>query len=388
MFRKRFVFLAACIGMLLFGIALITLGSVIPDLREKLGINDVSAGILFSILPFGIFSGSLLFGPIVDRYGYRILLAVSCLLLFAGFEGIAYSPSRNLIRFFVLLVGFSGGMINGATNAVVADISDKDKGANLSLLGAFFGIGALGMPLVLGLLKSHFNFEVIVASVGIITLAAGIFFLFIKFPPPKQTQGFPLIHSMNLIKDNVLILIASFLFFQSSFEGIINNWTTTYIIDLFKVKQGNALYALSSFVTGMAVMRLITGIIFRTISEKKLLFISLGLVLLGLTCLRTGNVFYMAVISLFILGAGLACGFPVMLGFTGNRFKELSGTAFSLVLSIGLLGNMLINYGMGLIARNFGIRHLTTVAFVELAALAILAAIIIKKVKSSIAETR
>jgi MFS transporter, FHS family, glucose/mannose:H+ symporter len=388
MFRKRFVFLAACIGMLLFGIALITLGSVIPDLREKLGINDVSAGILFSILPFGIFSGSLLFGPIVDRYGYRILLAVSCLLLFAGFEGIAYSPSRNLIRFFVLLVGFSGGMINGATNAVVADISDKDKGANLSLLGAFFGIGALGMPLVLGLLKSNFNFEVIVASVGIITLAAGIFFLFIKFPPPKQTQGFPLIHSMNLIKDNVLILIASFLFFQSSFEGIINNWTTTYIIDLFKVKQGNALYALSSFVTGMAVMRLITGIIFRTISEKKLLFISLGLVLLGLTCLRTGNVFYMAVISLFILGAGLACGFPVMLGFTGNRFKELSGTAFSLVLSIGLLGNMLINYGMGLIARNFGIRHLTTVAFVELAALAILAAIIIKKVKSSIAETR
>jgi MFS family permease len=90
----------------------------------------------------------------------------------------------------------------------------------------------------------------------------------------------------------------------------------------------------------------------------------------------------MAVISLFIIGAGLASGFPVMLGFTGNRFKELSGTAFSLVLSIGLLGNMLINYGMGLIAKSYGIRHLTTVAFVELVALSALAIIIVRKESS------
>lgn len=382
MYKKRLVFWAACTGMLLFGIGLITLGSIIPDLREKLKLDDVSSGMLFSILPFGILAGSLLFGPIVDRYGYRILLAVSCLLLFTGFEGIAYAPSQSLIRIFVFLVGFSGGVINGATNTLVADISDKDKGANLSLLGAFFGLGALGMPLILGLLKNRFNFEMIVASVGIITVVAGIFFLFIKFPPPKQTQGFPLTHSLKFLKDDVLILIAFFLFFQSSFEGIINNWTTTFINDQFTVKQSSALYALSSYVTGMTIMRLITGSILRAVSEKKLLFVSFVLVLPGLILLRAGNGFNMAVISLFIMGAGLAGGFPIMLGLTGNRFKELSGTAFSVVLSIGLLGNMLINYGMGLIAKNFGIRHLTTVAFMELVALAILSIIIVSKAKS------
>ncbi len=382
MYKRKIVFGAACLGMLLFGIAMITLGSVVPDLREKLKLDDESAGMLFSILPFGILAGSLLFGPIVDRYGYGILLTLSCLLLFAGFEGIAYAPSQNLIRIFVLLVGFSGGIVNGATNAVVSDISDKDKGANLSLLGVFFGIGALCMPLVLGLLKNLFNFEVIVASIGLITLAAGILFLFIKFPPPKQNQRFPLAHNLKLLKDNVLIMIAFFLFFQSSFEGIINNWTTTYIIEKFAVKQSNALYALTSFVAGMAVMRLISGSLFRNISEKKLLFISYALILPGLICLRTGNVFYMAVISLFILGAGLAGGFPIMLGFTGNRFKELSGTAFSLVLSFGLMGNMIVNYAMGLIAKNYGIRNLTTVAFLEFAALATLAIIIINKLKT------
>jgi FHS family glucose/mannose:H+ symporter-like MFS transporter len=381
MFNRKIIFGAACLGMLLFGIALITLGAVVPDLREKLKLDDISAGMLFSILPFGILAGSLLFGPIADRYGYRVLLALSCLLLFAGFEGIAFAPTKNLLIVFVLLVGFSGGVVNGATNAVVSDISDEGKGANLSLLGVFFGIGALGMPLVLGLLRNLVNFEVILASVGILTLAAGMIYLFIKFPPPKQAGGFALAHSVNLLKDNVLILIAFFLFFQSSFEGIINNWTTTYIIERFSVRPENALYALTSFVSGMAVMRLITGSLLRNISEKKLLIFSYLLILPGLICLSSINLFYIAVISLFILGAGLAGGFPIMLGFTGDRFRELSGTAFSLVLSFGLLGNMLINYGMGIIAENYGIRNLTTVAFAEFAALAALAVIIVRKIK-------
>jgi MFS transporter, FHS family, glucose/mannose:H+ symporter len=373
MYNRKIVFGSACFGMLLFGITLITLGAVVPDLREKLKLDDISAGMLFSVLPFGILAGSLLFGPVADRYGYRILLTLSSLLLFAGFEGIAFAPSKNLLIIFVLLAGFGGGIINGATNALVSDISDNGKGANLSLLGVFFGIGALGMPLVLGLLRYLFNFEAILASVGLLTLGAGILFLFVKFPPPKQTRGFPLSHSLNLLKDNILILIAFFLFFQSSFEGIINNWTTTYIIEKFAVKQDSALYALTTFVSGMAIMRLISGIIFRNVSEKKLLLFSYFLILPGLLLLRTGNDYYIALISLFILGAGLAGGFPIMLGLTGNRFKELSGTAFSLVLSFGLVGNMLINYGMGIIAENYGIRNLTTVAFVETAALAVLA---------------
>ena len=50
----------------------------------------------------------------------------------------------------MFLFGLGGGAVNGATNALVSDISEKDKGANLSLLGVFFGLGALGMPFILG----------------------------------------------------------------------------------------------------------------------------------------------------------------------------------------------------------------------------------------------
>ena len=381
-YKRRLVFWSACMGMLLFGIGMITLGAVVPDLKEKFQLDEISSGALFSILPLGILTGSLLFGPVCDRYGYKILLTLSCLFMFGGFEGIAYAPSQGLLKICIFLIGFGGGAINGATNAVVADISSTRKGANLSLLGVFFGIGALGMPLILGVLKNSFNFEVIVATTGLLTLATGIFYILINFPPPKQSQGFPITRSFELIRDNVLILIAFFLFFQSSFEAIINNWTTTYLIKYLSIRESNALFGLSSYVLGMSVMRLLIGSFFRSVPAKKILFTSFGIILVALICLKAGNSFGMALAGLVLLGAGLAGGFPVMLGFAGDRYSELSGTAFSFVFVIALLGNMLINYLMGIIASTFGIQHLISVSFVELIAFVILGTIILKKIKS------
>src|SRR5665213_902259 len=372
MYNRKIIFWAACIGILFFGMGITTLGSVKHGLEQKYLLDEIASGTLFSILPFGILSGSLLFGPFCDKYGYKILLSLTCLSMFIGFEGIAYSPSHSLLKVSIFLFGLGGGAINGATSALVSDISVKDKGANLSLLGVFFGIGALGMPFLLGVLENKFSYEIIVSVVGFATLAVGIFYLLIKFPPAKQAQGFPVSKSLGLFKDSGLILIAFFLFCQSSFEAILNNWTTTFLTSGLAVSQNNALYALSLFVTGMTIMRLLLGSIFRNTSLKKLWIAAFTMIFLGLIFLWIGQYFSLSVAGLILLGAGLAGGFPLMLGLVGDRYKELSGTAFSLVFVIALLGNMLINYGMGIIAQIYGIRHLITVAFIELIVMIIL----------------
>lgn len=383
MHKKKLLFWAACSGMLFFGICLITLGSVVAGLKEKYQLDEISSGTMFSIMPFGILTGSLIFGPFCDKYGYKILLALSCFFMFAGFEGIAFAPSQAILKICIFLFGLGGGAVNGATNALVADISDKDKGANLSLLGAAFGLGALGMPLLLGVLEGKFNYEIILSFVGLATFAVGVFYLLIQFPPPKQASGFPLKYGMNLIKDKLLILIAFFLFCQSSFEAIINNWTTTYLTSELSILPGKALYALSLFVAGMTIMRLILGSILRNIAPAKTWIISFSMILLGLIFLATVKSFTPSLAGLFLLGAGLAAGFPVMLGFVGNCYRELSGTAFSLVLVIALFGNMLVNYCMGIIAQAYGIHHLITVAFAELVIMIALCTAILKNLKKT-----
>ena len=367
--------------MLIFGIGLITLGSVAPDLKEKLSLDALTSGTLFSILPIGILAGSLIFGPIADRYGYRILMVTSSVLMAFGFEGVSFATTIGSLKICIFFIGLGGGVINGATNAMVADISDTGKGANLSLLGVFFGIGALGMPLILGLLENSFTYSTIVGAIGVLVIVAGIFFIFVKFPPAKLSHDSPFKGISVLFRDKVILLIAFFLFFQSSFEGILNNWTTTWLIDHLSLSQNMALYGLSTYVAGMVIMRLIIGSFLRNVSPRKILLTSFALMITGLIFLRTCTAFFPALSGLLILGAGLAGGFPIMLGFTGDLYKDLSGTAFSFVLAVGLTGNMMINYLMGIISQKFGIVHLITVAFGESVILIIIGLSILNKLK-------
>src|SRR5688500_14117233 len=244
MSNKNLVFAAAFLGMLLFGITLITLGSVTPDLNTRFLLDGYSSGILFSLLPVGILTGSFLFGPVCDRYGYKLLLILACISMFAGFQGISYASSLLVLKVCIYIFGVGGGIINGATNAVVSDISVKNKGANLSLLGVFFGLGALGMPLLLASLSGSFVSFDVVAAVGWLTLVIAFFYMFVRFPPAKQAGGFRTSDFKGLY-NSLLLLIAFFLFCQSSLEAIINNWTTTYLVTRSTMNESSALYALS-----------------------------------------------------------------------------------------------------------------------------------------------
>src|SRR5262245_56175695 len=149
-YRHSLVFAAACVGMLLFGVTLTTLGSILPSIMPQHGLDRASAGSLLAVMSMAILAASLVFGPIVDRHGYKGVLIAGALGVSAGLAGIAFAPSSWLLALAVFAFGFSGGLINGSTNALVSDISSQARGSGLSLLGVFFGIGAFGVPLVLG----------------------------------------------------------------------------------------------------------------------------------------------------------------------------------------------------------------------------------------------
>src|SRR3954470_10714003 len=187
-YRPNQVFAAACLGMLLFGIVFLSLGSVNNMLAERFALDDRSIGTLTALLPFGILAGSIIFGPIVDRFGYRWMLVGSALLVGGALEGIALARKMELVQLFVFAIGFGGGILNGATNALAADVSEGERGAKLSLLGVFFGIGALTMPGTIAVLSHRFAMSTIVAAIGAVVLAPAAYCLMIEFPPPKQRE--------------------------------------------------------------------------------------------------------------------------------------------------------------------------------------------------------
>lgn len=384
MYNRKKVFAAACMALFLFGMTLITLGSIMPSLTTKFETQGLSPGILVAVLPIGILLGSLVFGPIVDRYGYKLLLIVSVLISAISLEGLALTGSTILLYACIFLIGFGGGIINGGTSALVADISESNKGAALSLLGVFFGIGALGMPLLLGLLSQHYQYTTILSAVGLFMLLPVAYFIFTTFPNPKQAQGFPLTEGVKLVKQPVLLLTGFFLFFQSGVESLVNNWTTSYLQHDLGISNDKALYALSFSVVGLTVARLLLGSLLKNLSSFTVLLVSLILVATGGIVLYSTTSYSIAFAALILMGMGLAGGFPIILGYVGQLYANFSGTAFSIALVIALTGNTLINYSFGGIAKNYSISYLPLMITACIGCMIILLLIIRQKIAGRI----
>lgn len=355
------VFAAACLGMFLFGSALISVGSFMPAIIQKFNFDTLQTGTLTSALPIGILLGSMFFGPIVDRFSYKYLL-ISCSLIFmAGMAGIAYANGLLSLQISFFFIGVGGGALNGGTNALVADISsdgDKKGSANLSLLGVFFGIGALVVPVILSLFSNAYPFEQIIKVAGLVVAVPLVYFLLIKYPPPKQTQAISLKQGLIMLGDKQLLILALFLFFQSAIEGIVNNWTTTYLQEHGNISAKDTLMALSIFVASLTAARLILAVILNKHSPYLVLLYSIVLIFVGGMILPFSSTLSTYFAALVLIGLGIAAGFPVTLGFIGELYHNNRGSAFGVAIVIGLFGNIGFNYFTGLISHYFGIDKL------------------------------
>lgn len=376
-------FLCACLGMLAFGIVLTTLGAVLPSVIARFNLDKAAAGALFLLMTFGILAGSLVFGPIVDRYGYKGMLAAATALIVVGLEGIAFAPGLGVLRAALVLIGFGGGVMNGGANALVADISSEGKGANLNLLGVFFGVGAMGVPFVLGALGGSWSHGALIAAVGVLVIVPLLVILVTRFPAPKQPQGFPIADAGRLVSQPLLLLMGLLLFLESGMEITVGGWTSTFVTEALAVPERSALFLLSLYWMGMMVARLALGNILRWASPYRVLYTCITIALVGTALLLTTQQVWVAGLGVFLVGAGLAATFPTVLGFVGDRYAALSGTAFSLAIAMALVGGMLLPYAAGVLGTRHGLRGSLLIVPAALVAQVILLAILARALRAN-----
>src|SRR6266850_2558463 len=223
----------ACLGMATFGIVLTTLGASLPNVMVDFGIDKAQGGALLSLLTFGVLGGSLVFGPIVDSRGYKILLVFAFATIIIGLEATAFAPSLNVLRASVLLIGFSGGLVNGALNAAIAPL--------------------ILVPLVM-------------------TIAA-------QFPPSKHPHGLPLSDVRQLAGERPLLLMGLILFLQSGIESTVGGWTTTFFAEELGVGADRAAMYLALFWFGLLLSRLTLGQVLRRAPAVRVVLASITLAL-------------------------------------------------------------------------------------------------------------
>lgn len=332
------VFVAACAGMAFFGVAMLSLGPILGQLGAMVG---EGANALPSTMSIGIILGTVLFGPVVDRFGYKGLLIVASVLALAGLQGLARFAQLPLLHGSIFCLGLGGGILNGLTNAVVSDIYDDDKrGGRLGVLGAFYCIGAL-----LWTLLNYFIPDYII-PLNIFSVLMALFIVFFcvtAFPKAKPSGSVSINQSLGLLKYPALLLFSVVLFFQSGFEGCSGSFTVEFFNKTTTMDTKAATLAMTWFTIGMMAGRFPLGAITRKLKALGTLYTYLSVALVGVVIYTLCNGATGAYVSMTLIGFGVGATFPVVLNYIGGAFRNQSGTAMSIAIFIALLGQFTFN---------------------------------------------
>ena len=99
----------------------------------------------------------------------------------------------------------------------------------LNLLGIFFGVGAISIPLMASSIEGHFTIPQLFLFCSVLAGLGAIWYATMSFPPPKTKQAFSFRELLEVAKYSGVLLLAFILFFESGNEACIAGWTSTYV---------------------------------------------------------------------------------------------------------------------------------------------------------------
>lgn len=348
---------SACAGMFVFGIVMAILGAILPSLLLKIQFDKSEAGNLFLFMNMAMLIMSVIFGPVIDRFGHKIFLIICTLLVAASLIIFASALTYSVLLMSALVLGFGGGGLNGAANALTSDLYPEKRSWALNVLGIFFGFGALAIPFLIGILLGSVGLSFILVLAGCFALVPLLLFSFFRFPPAKHGQGFPLGQAAKIIRHPHLWLCGFLLFFQSGNEFTVGGWVSTYLNEHFGMAPTAASLVLAGYWAAIMAGRLASSRIVQIVRNDRLVLMSAILSLAAALLLVSSPSGSLASVGAVLLGLGFAAIFPTTLAVVGESFPSFSGTAFSVIFMIALAGGMTSPWLAGQIAHAYGIKQ-------------------------------
>lgn len=381
--------LSAWAGMFVFGIVMAILGAILPSLFERIGFGAGAAGNLFLTMNFAMLIATLFFGPVVDRFGFKAVLAVSVLLVAAAFLVLSRASTYGLVLGAAVVLGLGGGALNGGTNALTSDLHEgEERAAALNVLGIFFGFGALFVPFLIGAMREVLGIGRILALATFLSLVPFVIYVVLRFPRAKHAQGFPIKEAARIARNPLLWLTGFILFFESANEFTVGGWISTHLEKTFGAGVGAAAFVLAGYWAAIMAGRLVSSRLVRTFRNETLILASAVLALAAALLMALAPSGAAAAAGAVLIGVGFAAIYPTTLAIVGANFAAFTGTAFSVVIAMGLVGGMLAPWLAGRIAEASSLRQGFIIPVVDCAMIIVLTIVVRLKTGNEIKEVR
>src|SRR5690242_8886234 len=152
--------------MVVFGMLLALPGTVIalPEFSERFHLTLSARGLFIAALFGGLLLGSLISGPVVDRFGYRFSIAVPAATIAALLPAFTLAASYRPAVLALLGLGLSSATLNTAANALASDLFPLERGRRMTMLAVAFSLGGLLLPTTIAAAAHFISWRAVLLS--------------------------------------------------------------------------------------------------------------------------------------------------------------------------------------------------------------------------------
>jgi FHS family glucose/mannose:H+ symporter-like MFS transporter len=345
------------------GIVTVLLGPILPILINRWALSDERAGLFFTTQFCGQLAGCLSTGvliPIRGR-GYRLTFAIGFALIAFGVALLGLGNAHaGLVG--TAMYGYGLGLALTGGNLWVAEIFPQRRATAVSILNVTWTIGAIACgPLVmlaedlhvlakflLGVALFHALGALLIAVWEIEPLEKGADELEVGATAPRT----------RLIGAAAFALGGLFFLYVGT-ESAVGGWVAAYANRVESISAVMAALTPAFFWCGLAAGRALAPVTLRALAtrkerEKILLGFGVSLAALASGGLLFAPTYRAALLCATLAGLGLACVYPILVGWLVRIYGAQARRFGSVVFATGSLGGATLPWLVGAISTHSG----------------------------------
>jgi hypothetical protein len=251
-------------------------------------------------------------------------------------------------------IGFSAGLLNGATFHAISALYRQDRAATVNLAGILFGSGCLVTAVVMRLsLESGGPYVVLFTVAATAGICATIFASLKSTHAETDLAVRPRTASVN---NPSAVVFGLLLFFPFGNEWAIAGWLAVFLIHRLGISPGAALTVLAMYWLSLLFGRVAAQWLFGRVKHGRMLAASAGAATFGCTILAVTDNLFGIVLGILLAGFAFASIYPLVIERIGSRFPSYQPGLFNGIFTFALIGGTAAPWTLGYFAEYIGIQ--------------------------------
>lgn len=311
----------------------------IPAIEDRTNIAHSTLGSLLLLLALGAIAGMQLAGPLADRYGSRLLVALSGILLSIAVIGPGLASTAWQLGLALLVFGFGNGALDVSMNSQ-AVLTEREYGR--PIMSAFHGMfsigGVVGSLIGAVTIGAGWSPAVTLAASSVLGLAAVALCTARLLPPSAHPQPEPHGQRRRGRYSPRVLALGAVAFALMLAEGVANDWSTLQVKEHLDVPASVAALAFGAFSLTMTVGRFAADRVSSALGPVAVVRYGTLIAAAGMATVVVSPWLPTTLLGWALFGLGLSGCVPQIFTAAGNLGAGAAGANMSRVVGMGYIG--------------------------------------------------